>query len=150
MDSNLKNKILQALRSEMNMEETFDSLSISQENLLKNNSNPVFSNKDKNKILKQYTNLQNLGKSLYRYNALKENDYDAEEEKSAMFLSDQKEKFDQWNNIYAKSHKISIEEAIADSERDQVANRLGRERGRKYPYCDCSILMHDLLPNYKK
>ena len=148
--ANLKNKILQALRSEKNMEETFDSLSTSQENLLKNNSNPVFSNKDKNKILKQYTNLQNLGKSLYRYNALKENDYDAEEEKSAMFLSDQKEKFDQWNNIYAKSHKISIEEAIADSERDQVANRLGRERGRKYPYCDCSILMHDLLPNYKK
>ena len=148
--ANLKNKILQALRSEKNMEKTFDSLSTSQENLLKNNSNPVFSNKDKNKILKQYTNLQNLGKSLYRYNALKENDYDAEEEKSAMFLSDQKEKFDQWNNIYAKSHKISIEEAIADSERDQVANRLGRERGRKYPYCDCSILMHDLLPNYKK
>ena len=141
--ANLKNKILQALRNEKNMEETFDSLSTSQENLLKNNSNPVFSNKDKNKILKQYTNLQNLGKSLYRYNALKENDYDAEGEKSAMFLSDQKEKFDQWNNIYAKSHKISIEEAIADSERDQVANRLGRERGRKYPYCDCSILMHD-------
>ena len=76
--ANLKNKILQALRSEKNMEETFDSLSTSQENLLKNNSNPVFSNKDKNKILKQYTNLQKLGKALYRYNALKENDYDAE------------------------------------------------------------------------
>ena len=71
-------------------------------------------------------------------------------EKSANFLSDQKEKFDQWNNVYAKSHKVSIEEAIADSERDQVANRLGRERGRKYPYCDCSILMHDLLPDYKQ
>ncbi len=76
--ANLKNKILQALRSEKNMEETFDSLSTSQENLLKNHSNPVFSNKDKNKILKQYTNLQKLGKALYRYNALKENDYDAE------------------------------------------------------------------------
>ena len=73
------------------MEETFDSLSTSQENLLKNHSNPVFSNKDKNKILKQYTNLQKLGKALYRYNALKENDYDAEGEKSAIFLSDQKE-----------------------------------------------------------
>lgn len=71
--ANLKNKILQTLRSEKNMEETFNSLSTSQENLLKNHSNPVFSNKDKNKILKQYTNLQNLGKSLYRYNALKEN-----------------------------------------------------------------------------
>lgn len=67
-----------------------------------------------------------------------------------MFLSDQKEKFDQWHNMYARSHKVTIEEAIADSERDQVANKLGRERGRKYPYCDCSILMHDLLPDYKK
>ncbi len=71
-------------------------------------------------------------------------------EKSAIFLSDQKEKFDQWNNMYARSHKVTVEEAIADSERDQVANRLGRKRGRKYPYCDCSILMHDLLPDYKK
>ena len=71
-------------------------------------------------------------------------------EKSAIFLSDQKEKFDQWHNMYARSHKVTVEEAIADSERDQVANRLGRERGRKYPYCDCSILMNDLLPDYKK
>ena len=71
-------------------------------------------------------------------------------ENFAKILSDQKENFDQWNNVYAKSHKVTIEEAIADSERDQVANRLGRERGRKYPYCDCSILMHDLLPDYKK
>ena len=79
--ANLKNKILQALRTEKNMEETFNSLSTSQENLLKNHSNPVFSNKDKNKILKQYTNLQNLGKSLYRYNALKENHFDTDGEK---------------------------------------------------------------------
>lgn len=80
--ANLKNKILQALRTEKNMEETFNSLSTSQENLLKNHSNPVFSNKDKNKILKQYTNLQNLGKSLYRYNALKENRFDTDGEKT--------------------------------------------------------------------
>lgn len=79
--ANLKNKILQALRTEKNMEETFNSLSTSQENLLKNHSNPVFSNKDKNKILKQYTNLQNLGKSLYRYKALKENHFDTDGEK---------------------------------------------------------------------
>ena len=357
--ANLKNRILQAIRGDNNPEDAIESLSISQKNLLKNHSNPVFRKKDKNKILKQYTILQNIGKSLYRYNTLRENDYqkDAEEgksdientvlkggisynkyvwhsengehtcdicksldgkvfdfydevperphpncrcrveivdysdenfkhknddeepcdeieimiseiegninetepllsdaetytqdlendvlrvhnllqeadstlgilgeeygkhlpecgnnidmdyvymyakraewqtllhdilgllnpaiaflntlrifvsnyiellyhayhlkefemdkyyhskanceatqqmgiigEKSAMFLSDQKEKFDQWNNVYAKSHKVSIEEAIADSERDQVANRLGRERGRKYPY----------------
>ncbi len=80
--ANLKNKILQALRIEKNMEETFNNLFTSQENLLKNHSNPVFSNKDKNKILKQYTNLQNLGKSLYRYNALKENNFDTEGEKT--------------------------------------------------------------------
>ena len=58
-------------------------------------------------------------------------------------------KIDQYRNFYAKSHKVTIEEAIADSEKYQVANRLERERGRKYPYCDCSILMHGLLPDYK-
>lgn len=71
-------------------------------------------------------------------------------EKYATLLSDFKEEVDQFNNFYAKSHKVSIEEAIADSERDQAANRLGRERGRKYPNCKCSILMRDLLPDYKK
>ena len=374
--ANLKNKFLQALQYGKNLETILNDLSKSQENLLKNYSNPVFNNKDKNKILEQYTNLQNIGKSLYRYNALNENnlesDFEMEDientvlkggisynkyiwhsengehtcdvcksldgkefdfydevperphpncrctvkvveedeskpqtsnddeepcdtineieamisdiegniketenllseveidvqdlendvlrvqnliqdanntledlskeygkhlpncennvdndytymyakraewqillrdvlgllnpivaflntlrifisnyiellyhayhlrefemdkyyhskanceatqemgiigEKSAIFLSDQKEKFDQWHNMYARSHKVTVEEAIADSERDQAANRLGRERGRKYPYCDCSILMHDLLPDYKK
>ena len=59
-----------------------------------------------------------------------------------------KELYDQ--HTYTHTHRVTVEEAIADSERDQVANRLGRERGRKYPYCDCSILMQDLLPDYKK
>lgn len=80
--ANLKNKILQALHGDNNPEEAFESLSISQKNLLKNHSNSVFNDKDKNKILKQYTNLQNLSKSLYRYNTLKENDFDVEYEKS--------------------------------------------------------------------
>lgn len=374
--ANQKNKILQALRGDNNPEEAFESLLISQKNLLKNHSNSVFNDKDKNKILKQYTNLQNLSKSLYRYNTLKENDFDVEYEKSdienivlkggitynkyvwhsengehtcdmcksldgkvfdfydevperphpncrctvevveedddkskpqtpnddeepcdtideiesiiseiegniketenllsevetdvqelendvlraqnliqdanytleslseeygkhlpncennvdsdyaymyakraewqtllhdvlgllipiaaflntlrifisnyiellyhayrlhehemdkfyhskanceatqemviigkrfATLLSNLKEKYDQYT--YVHTHKVSVEEAIADSERDQAANRLGRERGRKYPYCDCSILMHDLLPDYKK
>lgn len=80
----LKEKISQALRNDGKLEITLDEVLQSQENLLKNYSNPVFSNKDKNKILKQFTNLKNIGNSLYRYNALKENDYqqDAEEEKS--------------------------------------------------------------------
>lgn len=51
--ANLKNKILQKLRSGKDLEEVFDSLSAGQENLLKNQSNPVFSNKDRNKILKK-------------------------------------------------------------------------------------------------
>lgn len=71
-------------------------------------------------------------------------------EEAAILLSDFKENFDQYKNIYASSHKVSIEEAIADSERDQVANRLGRERGRNYPSCKCYELMQDLLPDYKK
>ena len=71
-------------------------------------------------------------------------------EDAATLLSDTKEKFDQWKNIYARTHKVTIEEAIADSERDQVANRLGRERGRKYPNCKCYELMSDLKPENKK
>ena len=82
--ANLKNEILQILNKHKNIEDTFYNLSRYQENLLKNHSNPVFSNEDKNKILKQFTNLQNIKKSLYRYNTLSENDYqkDAEAEKS--------------------------------------------------------------------
>ena len=79
----LKEKILQALRNNEQLEVTLDKVSQSQENLLKNHSNPVFSNKDKNKILKGYTDLQDIGKSLYRYNSLQEHNYinDAQEEK---------------------------------------------------------------------
>lgn len=69
-------------------------------------------------------------------------------EKSAQYWSDLKELYDQFT--YVHTHKVTLEEAIEDSERDQAANRLGRERGRKYPYCDCSILIHDLLPESKR
>lgn len=72
------------------------------------------------------------------------------EEEAATVLSDKKEMFDQYKNIYARTHKVSEEEALADSERDQIANRLGRERGRNNPTCDCRILMQDLKPTKKK
>jgi len=79
----LKEKVLLALHNGKQLEITLDDISKSQENLLKNHSNPVFCNKDKNKILEGYTDLQNLGKSLNRYGVLKENNYlgDAKEEK---------------------------------------------------------------------
>lgn len=72
------------------------------------------------------------------------------EEEAATVLSDFKEEFDQYNNNYATSHKLTLEQALADSERDQVANRLGRERGRNNPTCDCRILMRDVLPENKR
>jgi len=79
----LKEKVLLALQNSKQLEITLDDISKSQENLLKNHSNPVFSNKDKNKILKGYTDLQDIGKSLYRYNTLQEYNYinDAQAEK---------------------------------------------------------------------
>lgn len=72
------------------------------------------------------------------------------EEQAAIELSNFKEAYDQYKNSYAKTHKVSVEEALADSERDQVANRLGRERGHNNPTCDCRILMQDLKPIQKK
>ncbi len=67
-------------------------------------------------------------------------------EKVAIFLSDFKEHFDQWEDVYAKSHGVTLEEAKADSERDQVANALGRLRGKTNPTCNCRELMKDLIP----
>lgn len=81
--ANLKEKILQALKNSSKLELTLYDVSKSKENLLKNHSNPVFNRKDKNKILKKFTDLQEVEKSLQRYNKLNENDYleDAREEK---------------------------------------------------------------------
>lgn len=79
----LKEKILHALKNDRQLGTTLDEVSQSQENLLKNYSNPVFNNKDRGKILREYVNLQDLEKSLYRYNTLHENNYisDAQDEK---------------------------------------------------------------------
>ncbi len=79
----LKEKIQQAFKSDVELETTLDDISKSQENLLKNHSNPVFNQKDKNKILKKFSDLQSIGKSLHRYKKLNENNYDqdAQEEK---------------------------------------------------------------------
>ena len=82
--ANLKEKFLQSLKRTKQVETTLNAIAKSQENLLKNYSNPVFNKKDKNKILKSYSDLQNLGKSLYRYSTLKDNNYlaDAQGEKN--------------------------------------------------------------------
>lgn len=79
----LKEKILRSLQNNGQLEVTLNEVFQSQENLLKNHSNPAFSNKDKNKILKGYTDLQDIGKSLYRYNSLQEHNYinEAQEKK---------------------------------------------------------------------
>ena len=204
----LNEKILHALKSGKETEKIFRMLLKAQENLLKNHSNPVFNKADTNKILKAHTSLDDVGKSLYRYNTLQEHHLESQAreewqtllhdilglinpigtflntikifisnylellyhayhlkefemdkyyhskanceatqtmgiigQKSAEILSDLKEQYDKYT--YVRTHKVSLEEAIADSERDQVANRLGRERGRQYPYCNCAILMHD-------
>lgn len=63
-------------------------------------------------------------------------------------LSNLKEMYDSFTYIH--THKVSVEEAMADSARDQVANHEGRRRGREYPICDCAILMWDLRPPHKK
>lgn len=82
--ANLKEKIFKSLKNTKQIEPTLNTLSKSQENLLKNYSNPVFNQKDRGKLLKSYTELQNLGKSLYRYGTLMDNNYlaDAQEEKN--------------------------------------------------------------------
>ena len=73
--TNLKEKILQSLGNSKQIENTLNTLTKIKENLLKNYINPVFNEKDKGKLLKSYTDLQDIGKSLYRYNTLQEHNY---------------------------------------------------------------------------
>ena len=73
--ANLKEKILHALKYNKQVDMVLDDLSISQENLLNNYSNPAIKQKDKNKILKKFTDLQNIRNLLHRYNKLNENNY---------------------------------------------------------------------------
>ena len=79
---NIKQKILEVLQNEKNTEAVLDDLSNCQDNLLKNFLKSVFNKEDKNEILKQYNNLQSLGKSLYRYSNAKENNDDAATERN--------------------------------------------------------------------
>ena len=66
----------------------------------------------------------------------------------AVGLSDLKEFYDSYT--YVHTHHVSVEERIADSERDQEANREGRLRGRNNPSCSCEVLMWDLRPKHRK
>lgn len=79
----LKDKILNALKRDDELETTLEFLSKSQENLLKNYLNPAINDKDRDNILQNYSNLQNIGQSLYRFDTLKSENYlaDAQEEK---------------------------------------------------------------------
>ena len=86
--ANLKEKVLQVLQNNKKVDSTLDYLFQLQKKLLKNHSNPVFNPNDKNKILKSYYALQNLGKSLYRYEILKDNNYLANEQEEKKDIED--------------------------------------------------------------
>ena len=79
---NIKQKVLGLLQNEQNAEPVLNDLSNCQDNLLKNFLKPVFNKEDKNEILKQYNNLNSLGKNLYRYNNAKENNNNVAAEKN--------------------------------------------------------------------
>ena len=79
----MKNKILNLLK---NNKDTTSYLKTIQDKLMKNYSNPVFNEKSKNKLLKLYSNVENLGKSLYRYNMLKQNNIENPEDISNIVL----------------------------------------------------------------
>lgn len=71
--ANLRNNILNTLKNKDNSNNTIKYLSSIQSNLIKNSTNPVFKEKDKNKLLQKYGKLEQIGKTLYRYNIFKQN-----------------------------------------------------------------------------
>ncbi len=80
--ANLKKEILQALKKSNSTNEILGKISNYQNILMKNYNNPILSEEIKNKILDIHTELQNVGKSIYRHGLLKqhnivnEDDYD--------------------------------------------------------------------------
>ena len=68
-----KNEFLQNTEDEKIFDFLVEKLPILQKNLLKNYSNPIFKEKDRKNMLTSYNNLEKLGKSMYKYNMLKQN-----------------------------------------------------------------------------
>lgn len=79
--ANLKNIILKSLENIQEIDNTLDNLLKVQQNILKNYSNPVFNEEDKNKLLNQYSALESIGKALYRINSLSQNNLNGDTEK---------------------------------------------------------------------
>ena len=80
--SNFESELLSALNENKLDDKTLNKLSKYQSNLMKNYSNPVFNKEDKNKLLNLYNVLQEIGKSIYRYNMLKSNNINVQEEQT--------------------------------------------------------------------
>lgn len=78
---NLQHEILHTLQKNKSNKDIINKISKYKNILIKNHSNPIFNNEDKNKILNIYNKLQNVSESLYRYNMLKSYNIDAQEEK---------------------------------------------------------------------
>ena len=84
---NLNQKILNSLVNEDDISSTLEDLSIYEENLINNSLNPIFSKSDKNKIMKTYMDLHEIGTSLARYKTLLTNNMRAEAKKERDKLS---------------------------------------------------------------
>lgn len=136
--ANLKNRILQALQNSKNLETILNDLSNSQGNLLKNYSNPVFNNKDKNKILKQYTNLQNIGEALYRYNALNENNLESDSERADIENTVLKGGISYYKYIWHSENGEHTCE-VCKSLDGQVFDFYDEVPERPHPNCKCTV-----------
>ncbi|MCR4881841.1 MAG: hypothetical protein K6A44_07820 [bacterium] len=80
---NLLQKIHEAIKNTSKLDNVLAEVEKRQSNLLKNINSPLLDNSEKNKLLKVYMDLHDVGKSLYKYNVLKKNNHlaAAEEEK---------------------------------------------------------------------
>ncbi len=83
-----KSTILNFLKNGENIDEIFNNLESIQKSLMKNHSNPVFSEEDKIKISNSYNEVDDLGKALYKYNTLIENEMPEDAEKENEEISD--------------------------------------------------------------
>ena len=108
--------------------------------MLKNHSNPVFSTSDKNKILRIYTKLDEINRSLGRYERLREHKYtsDSKDERKTIEEAVIKD----WKNYYKyvwKSENSSKTCEICRTLNGQEFDFYDEVPQRPHPNCKCFV-----------
>lgn len=133
---NFKKKILDTLKNKNKINSTLDYLSRIQKNLITNHSNPVFSDADKNKLLKKHAEFQELGESLYRHLMLTENGIESDVDENVVL----KGGISYFKYIWHSENSNTTCEKCAELDGQEFSFEDEIPK-RPHPNCKCTVVM---------